>query len=84
MKKVSIVVLSSLLVIASLGAHAATEVPVRASQIVSGHISVSGANSLDELTAALSEKADAAGADKFSVTSAGGKNKLHGTAVLLK
>lgn len=84
MKKISIASLSSLLLIASLSAGAATEVPAITGHIVSGHISASGANSLDELTAALNEKADAAGAKTFTVTSAGGKNKLHGTAVLLK
>ena len=54
------------------------------SRNVYGHVSVTGESSLDSLIAALNKKADAAGASGFYITSAGGKNKLHGSAVLLK
>lgn len=84
MKKVSIACLSSVLLVAAWGANAASEVANIAGHTVSGHVAASGVNTLDELTAVLSKKADAAGADAFVITSAGGKNKLHGTAVLLK
>ncbi|AGB84351.1 Protein of unknown function (DUF1471) [Serratia sp. FGI94] len=45
-----------------------------------GVISVSGAASLSALEDALASKAAAAGASSYRITSAGGQNKLHGTA----
>lgn len=47
-----------------------------------GVISVSGATSLSGLKAQLAEKADAAGAKAFTITSATGNNLMHGTAVI--
>nr|WP_302882930.1 YdgH/BhsA/McbA-like domain containing protein [Pantoea cypripedii] len=47
-----------------------------------GVVSVSGASTLEELTQALARKAAAAGASDYRITSAGGKNKLYGTAVI--
>lgn len=47
-----------------------------------GVISVSGATDLSSLKAQLAEKADAAGAKAFTMTSATGNNLMHGTAVI--
>lgn len=49
-----------------------------------GHVSVSGLTTLDEVTEALSKKAEEQGADAFKVISAGGNNKQHGSAVIYK
>ncbi|WP_411818878.1 YdgH/BhsA/McbA family protein [Klebsiella michiganensis] len=49
-----------------------------------GVVSVSGASTLDELTRDLEKKAAESGASSFKITSAGGANKLHGTAVLYR
>lgn len=84
MKKVFAVSLGLVLTVASLSAFASTEVSTMDSRNVYGHVSVTGESSLDSLIAALNKKADAAGASGFYITSAGGKNKLHGSAVLLK
>jgi multiple stress resistance protein BhsA/MqsR-controlled colanic acid and biofilm protein A len=51
---------------------------------VIGHISAGGASNLDDLVAALAQKADRAGAPAFHITSANGKNTFSGTAQLLK
>ena len=72
------------LIMSSLSSHASTEVRSMTGRSVYGYVSVTGETNLDSLTSALSKKADAAGASEFYVTSAGGKNKLHGTAALLK
>ncbi|WP_145519987.1 multiple stress resistance protein BhsA [Yersinia mollaretii] len=47
-----------------------------------GIITVSGATDLSSLKAQLAEKADAAGAKAFTITSATGNNLMHGTAVI--
>lgn len=47
-----------------------------------GVVSVSGATDLSSLKAQLAEKADAAGAKAFTITSATGNNLMHGTAVI--
>ncbi|MGH1475660.1 multiple stress resistance protein BhsA [Yersinia proxima] len=47
-----------------------------------GVISVSGVTDLSSLKAQLAEKADAAGAKAFTITSATGNNLMHGTAVI--
>jgi len=49
-----------------------------------GHVSVSGLSTLDEVTEALSKKAEEEGADAFKVISAGGNNKQHGSAIIYK
>lgn len=74
--KVSVMTPGKALTVASLSAHASTEV-----RSVSGVI---GQDSLDSQTAALHNMADAAGASGFYITSAGGKNKLHDSALLLR
>lgn len=84
MKKVLVISLGAMLAVASLAGHAATEVSSIAGERVYGHAAVTGENNLDSLTAALGKKADESGASRFYITSAGGKNKLHGSAVLLK
>ncbi|ECJ0310143.1 DUF1471 domain-containing protein [Salmonella enterica] len=47
-------------------------------------VSVSGASTLDELTRNIEKKAAESGASSFKITSAGGNNKLHGTAILYR
>lgn len=84
MKKVLVISLGVTLTVASLSANASTEVRSVTGSNVYGHVSVSGQDNLDSLTSALNKKADAAGASGFFITSAGGKNKLHGSAILLK
>lgn len=84
MNKVLLMILGATLSVASLFASASTEVRSLSGKTVYGHVSVTGQDNLDSLTAALSKKADVAGASEFYITSAGGKNKINGTAVLLK
>nr|BBF83629.1 DUF1471 domain-containing protein [Enterobacter sp.] len=84
MKKVFLLSLAVALTVTSLSSYAAKEVSSMTGRNAYGHVSVTGENTLDSLTAALSKKADAAGASGFYITSAGGKNKLNGSAVLLK
>ena len=49
-----------------------------------GVVSADGASTLDALEAKLAEKAAAAGASGYSITSATNNNKLSGTAVIYK
>ena len=62
--------------------------PVTASQAQNmnkiGVVSADGASTLDALEAKLAEKAAAAGASGYSITSATNNNKLSGTAVIYK
>ncbi|ALB62436.1 Putative outer membrane protein [Cronobacter condimenti 1330] len=55
-----------------------------AGQHKAGTISASAGTNLSSLEAELAQKADAAGATSFRITSANGDNTLHGTAVLYK
>ncbi|MDU3302961.1 MAG: DUF1471 family protein YbiJ, partial [Enterobacter ludwigii] len=70
----------------SFGAFAAE--PVSPSQAQSmnklGVVSAEGATTLDGLEAKLAEKAAAAGASGYTITSANTNNKLSGTAVIYK
>jgi len=70
----------------SFGVFAAE--PVTASQAQNmnkiGVVSADGASTLDALEAKLAEKAAAAGASGYSITSATNNNKLSGTAVIYK
>ena len=70
----------------SFGAFAAQ--PVTSAQAESmnkiGVVSADGATTLDGLEAKLAEKAAAAGATGYSITSAVGKDKMSGTAVIYK
>lgn len=49
-----------------------------------GVVSADGATTLDGTEAKLAEKANAAGATGYSITSAIGKDKMSGTAVIYK
>lgn len=84
MNKILVVSLSLALTVASLSANASKEVRSATGINVYGHVTVAGQDNIDSLTAALNKKADAAGASRFYITSAGGKNKLYGSAVLLR
>ncbi|MBS9441995.1 multiple stress resistance protein BhsA [Photorhabdus heterorhabditis] len=63
----------------SFGSMAATEVQSSSSPKV-GVVSVTGADTLESLSAELSKKADKAGASSFRIISASGKNQLSGVA----
>lgn len=62
--------------------------PVSASQTQNLHkigvVSADGATTLDGLEAKLAEKAAAAGASAYNITSAVGNDKMSGTAVIYK
>lgn len=47
-------------------------------------MSVSGASTLDDLTAQLAKKADEAGATSFRVVAASGENQMNGIAQIYK
>lgn len=49
-----------------------------------GVVSASNALTLDELSTALSRKADEQGATSFKILSATGNNRLHGVAEIYK
>ncbi|WP_180888551.1 YdgH/BhsA/McbA family protein [Raoultella planticola] len=49
-----------------------------------GVVSASNAYTLDELSSALSRKADEQGATSFKILSATGNNRLHGVAEIYK
>ncbi|MFI8415532.1 multiple stress resistance protein BhsA [Serratia sp. NPDC078593] len=85
MKKLTITLAAITLASLSFGSFAAQQVnsqPVEQQKI--GVISSSGAADVTSLEASLAEKADQAGATSYRVTSAGGNNQLHGTAVIYK
>ncbi|MBE8598189.1 multiple stress resistance protein BhsA [Xenorhabdus sp. BG5] len=83
MKNVKNIVAILALSAASFGSFAATEVQVAKGEKI-GIVSVSGAATLDSLTAKLSKKADEAGATYFRIVSANGQNQLNGVAELYK
>lgn len=84
MKQHLLISLGMTLVLTALSSQAATETQSMADRTVIGHVSAGGASNLSELTHALKKEADKSGASEFYITSAGGTNKLRGTAVLLK
>ncbi len=94
MKTINTVVAAMALSTLSFGVFAAEPVtvfaaePVTASQAQNmnkiGVVSADGASTLDALEAKLAEKAAAAGASGYSITSATNNNKLSGTAVIYK
>lgn len=49
-----------------------------------GVVSVGGAYTLDDLTAALARKADGKGASAYKILSTTGNNKLHGVAEIYR
>lgn len=64
----------------SMAADLVNQAPLNQQQI--GVISASGSSNLTSLENQLSEKANAAGAKSFRITSTSGNNKLNGTAVI--
>lgn len=67
----------------SFGSFAAQEVNT-SNQNAIGYVSVTGADTLEDLTAQLSKKADEAGASSFRIVSAGGEDQMMGVAELYK
>lgn len=70
----------------SFGVFAAEPVTATQAQNMNkiGVVSAEGATTLDGLEAKLAEKAAAAGATGYSITSANNNNKMSGTAVIYK
>ncbi|WP_312665337.1 multiple stress resistance protein BhsA [Pantoea sp. CTOTU49201] len=64
----------------SMAADLVNEAPLNQQQV--GVVSASGSTNLTSLENQLSEKANAAGAKSFRITSTSGNNKLNGTAVI--
>ncbi|MRT25372.1 DUF1471 domain-containing protein [Enterobacteriaceae bacterium RIT697] len=64
----------------NMAADLVNEAPLNQQQI--GVVSASGSTNLTSLENQLSEKANAAGAKSFRITSTSGNNKLNGTAVI--
>ncbi|MBD9658829.1 YdgH/BhsA/McbA-like domain containing protein [Pantoea sp. PNT03] len=64
----------------SIAADLVNEAPLNQQQI--GVVSASGSTNLTSLENQLAEKASAAGAKSFRITSTSGNNKLNGTAVI--
>ena len=64
----------------SMAADLVNEAPLSQQQI--GVVSASGSTNLTSLENQLAEKASAAGAKSFRITSTSGNNKLNGTAVI--
>ncbi|HAU5564658.1 TPA: DUF1471 domain-containing protein [Serratia fonticola] len=64
----------------SMAVELVNQAPLNQQQI--GVVSASGSTNLTSLEHQLSEKASAAGAKSFRITSTSGNNKLNGTAVI--
>ncbi|MEQ9720983.1 YdgH/BhsA/McbA-like domain containing protein [Yersinia alsatica] len=86
MKSIKYIAPALVLSLASFASVAATQIQHTTSTGLNeiGVISASNANTLTDLENILAEKAAAAGAKSFLITSAGGNNKLHGTAVIYR
>ena len=86
MKTIKYAVAAIALTTLSFGAFAAQSVTEAQAQNMNkiGVVSAEGATTLDGLEAKLAEKASAAGASAYSITSAVGKDKMSGTAVIYK
>ncbi|MEY4923059.1 MAG: multiple stress resistance protein BhsA [Yersinia sp. (in: enterobacteria)] len=86
MKIIKFIVPALVLSFASFASIAATHMQGESSTGLNkfGTISASNAGTLTELESLLAEKADAAGATSFRITSASGNNKLHGTATIYR
>jgi hypothetical protein len=86
MKTIKYAVATIALSTLSFGAFAAQSVTPAQAQGMNkiGVVSAEGATTLDGLEAQLAEKAAAAGATGYSITSANTNNKLSGTAVIYK
>ncbi|MBJ9224683.1 DUF1471 domain-containing protein [Citrobacter braakii] len=86
MKNIKFAVAAIVLSTLSFGVFAAEPVSSTQAQNMNkiGVVSADGATTLDGLEAKLAEKATAAGATGYSITSAIGKDKMSGTAVIYK
>ncbi|CNI93158.1 multiple stress resistance protein BhsA [Yersinia aldovae] len=86
MKIIKSIAPALVLSLASFGSFAATQVQQQSSVELNkiGTISASNAGTLTELESLLAQKADAAQAKSFQITSASGNNKLHGTATIYR
>lgn len=83
MKSIKLSIIAALLSTVSFAGFAAQQVnysPVDQQKI--GVISATGSSDLTSLENQLSEKAAAAGAKSFRITSTSGDNNLHGTAII--
>jgi len=72
------------LCIFSYRCSASTEVKIDNGHSVIGYISVDGKTTVDDVSTALRQKAQAAHATAFRITHISGNNQLHGNAILLK
>lgn len=86
MKNVKYAVAAIALSALSFGAFAAQPVTQAQAQKMNemGTVSVDGATTLDGMEAQLAQKAAAAGATGYAITSANTNNKVSGTAVIYK
>lgn len=86
MKNVKYAVAAIALSALSFGAFAAQPVTQAQAQKMNemGTVSVDGATTLDGMEAQLAQKAAAAGATGYTITSANTNNKVSGTAVIYK
>ncbi|CNI82792.1 MULTISPECIES: YdgH/BhsA/McbA-like domain containing protein [Yersinia] len=86
MKSIKYIAPAIILSLASFASVAATQIQKNTSTELNeiGVISVSNASTLTDLENALAQKAEAAGATSFLITSASGNNKMHGTAVIYR
>lgn len=86
MKTIKYAVAAIALSTLSFGAFAAQEVSPSQAESMNkiGVVSADNATTLDGLEAQLAQKAEAAGATSYSITSANSNNKLSGTAVIYK
>jgi MqsR-controlled colanic acid and biofilm protein A len=82
--------ITSLLFAAALTAHAAAASPLPPTPVLPyagplrpvGTVSASGASTLDDLVAALADKAHRQGAIAWRVNAASSGNRLHGSAII--
>lgn len=85
MKHITALFTAAALSTLSFTSFAAVEVQsTPAGQQAVGSISANAGSNLDSLQQELAQKADAAGAKSFRITSVTGPNSLHGTAVIYK
>lgn len=86
MKNIKYAVAAIALSALSFGAFAAQPVTQTQAQKMNemGTVSVDGASTLDGMEAQLAQKAAAAGASGYAITSANTNNKVSGTAVIYK
>ncbi|ADO49264.1 DUF1471 family protein YbiJ [[Enterobacter] lignolyticus] len=86
MKTINATAIAITLSALSFGVFAAQPVSPSQAQDMNkiGTVSAEGASTLDGLEAQLAEKAAAAGATGYSITSANTNNKISGTAVIYK